>query len=198
MVDKEKDFYEKLDFEKRSNSGMSCFKFALVMFFILLIGEATLFYIGRNISSETISSGTSPAREADISIVEHDQVGEIIVTESVLCSKIKEIRDLETSNISCSIGEDGVVISGKIGSLLPQNGQATIMPEISEGRVTGRLTKLTIGKIPVPLWMAPTIPDALSNAIDTEGADIKRIDLKDGIMVFVIDTSSQDNSTQNE
>lgn len=191
MSSQEKEFYKELDSHRREPSAPKRFtltKLLVVFVIILALCEGTLFYIGYSLKKAPVEDATVVPTidvNTNFSRVElNDSEYQIVVSEGILCGKIFASfkRDL-----SCQISSDGIVIAGKISSILPSNASIVFMPKVNNGNLDFEVARATIGTIKIPDLLTYGIKNVFRAVINnqTKGISIKRVDLEPSIMVII-------------
>lgn len=192
----EKEFYKELDKHKRDQNAPKRFtlsKLIILFVLILALAEGIVFYIGYSLKKSPVVDGmTKPMLEINpnFSRVEiSDSEYQIVVSEGTLCGKIFNNfkRDL-----SCQISPEGIVVAGKISSVLPSNASIVFIPKTTSGILDFEVSRATVGSIKVPGFLTYGIKNVFRAVINeqTRGIKIKRVDLEPSIMVIIADKTS--------
>ena len=194
MSSKMRLFYKEMDRNNRKNKEKTLSFWELILFFVVLIiiCEGVVFGIGRAIRSTpkndlAVQGGLSQGLKL-ISTSESNGEEQTSISQGALCSEIvKKIG----RQVSCAIDTDGIVISGKVSALLPQNASVYIMPSVEGGRLKFDLTKVTIGSIGIAKFIGSPISSAINSVVGASlpsNTLITRIDLEPAVMVIVSKT----------
>jgi len=189
----EKEFYGELDKHKSikdAPKGFTLTKLMVLFVMLLIIIEGAVFYIGSSLKRNPIVDGTAPPSidiNTNFSRVDiNDRQYQIVVSEGILCGKIFASfkRDL-----SCQISEEGIVVAGKISSVLPSNASIIFMPKVNNEALDFDVKKATVGSIKIPDFLTYGIKSAFRAVVaeQTKGIKVISVDLEPSIMVIIAD-----------
>lgn len=193
-MEKGKEFYEDLD-EVRNHreKKSSCSCLSLVVFFIalLLVLELSLYFVSRGLRSKSEDQGfVSPQGQLEMKGSGVDIGADrfaLSVSQGMLCSALSESADIQ--DLSCAISSDGILLTGKLGSFLPSNAKAVIVPEAKSGRVVFKIKKVSVGIVRVPAFLSGRLEDTLNLALyktfpDLEKAEVDKVELQEAVMTI--------------
>lgn len=190
-LDPEKVFYNELDQSKTKGGRCGCVSL-IVLFAILLIGlEAALFLALKAIKAKPIASGnlssSATLREGQDVSKQNLENGrfQVAVSQGVLCARLKVEPGLQ--DVSCSISEQGIEISGKIG-VLPQNTRVVLTPKVEEEKLVIELRSVHIGSFRVPnltKGLSGQVTRVILNgAPDLDKASIDKVEAGEGVLII--------------
>ena len=191
-IDPNSAFYRELDQSKNKGSRCGCVSL-VILFAILLFGIETALFLGaraikaRPSTSENLSSSVSLQEGQDASKFDLEGgVFQVVVSQGVLCARLKEKAGLK--DVSCSISEEGIEISGKIG-VLPQNTRAVLAGKIEKEKLAIELESLYIGKLKIPSLLTKNLSGQVMKVIsnsapDLDKANIQKVETREGVLII--------------
>jgi len=194
MKPKQRSFYEEMDqsHSAQKEKTLSFWKLGLFFLALIVVCEVILFLLGRGIRSKPDTEfAVRGAANLGSNLVSQNEAGgevQTVISQGALCSKLVERSKKE---VSCSIDQDGIMISGKISPLLPQNTTAYVKPKVVAGKVKFDVEKVTVGSFAVARFVAYPLSSALSLSLggNLQGVgEITKIDLEPAVMVIVSKT----------
>lgn len=192
----ETEFYKELDEHKKQPAGkkqpknFTIAKLGIILAIILCLGEIFIFYFAKSIKSgkdDQMTNASTSIMDQSFSKVEiSPSQFEIVISEGVLCSKILMSTN---KSLACSINEEGILIFGKISSLLPQNANILIWPSVKQEKISLEVKSVKIGKINIPKIFGSIVISPLNKIIEEQisGSRIRSIDLSTSIMIILAD-----------
>lgn len=165
MSNRDNDFYKELDRYKKRGGYCTCSSLAIFFVLFIIFLEFFIFSFLKNIRFDPKQADFRAPSGATTQI--HSSVGDsgsgsAYISQGLLCSMIVEQKK---NDIICSITEDGIEISGKIGYLLPSNSSVTMYPVITSGKLDFEVKKMAIGKIGVSPSLSMGLGGLLSKAL---------------------------------
>lgn len=191
MSSKERSFYAEMDRKKRKNKEKTLSFWELILFFIVLIAvcEGVVFGIGRSIRSNPDDSfAVKGMTSQGLNLISTSPSGtgesQTSISQGALCSKI--VENIKRP-VSCAINIDGIVISGKVSELLPQNTSVYVAPKVENDKIKFDLTKVTLGSFNIAKFVGYPISQALSSVVNASlpvSGVVTRIDLEPAVMIL--------------
>jgi hypothetical protein len=173
-------FYDELDQDKRKPGSCGCLALGIIFLIILLIVEFSIFSFGHSLRSSANleqASRINSSVDGDFSVIAGaDDKSEIVIQESILCSKI--VTSIKSKDgVTCLINSDGLTIAGKVNFITPSNASSLLVPRISNGRLVFDSKESKIGKLNVPAFVSGGFGKIVSKVINNSIPDSKNIEL---------------------
>ena len=194
MKSNKRSFYDEMDRHNRTDKEKTLSFWELIAFFIILIVicEGVVFGIGKAIRSNPQNTLAVPGALSQglnlVSTSDSNGESQTSISQGALCSEIvKKIG----RQVTCAIDTDGIVISGKVSALLPQNASVYIMPKVENNKLKFDLTKVTVGSIGVAKFIGSPISSAIDSVVGANlppNTLVNRIDLEPAVMIIVSKT----------
>lgn len=189
----QKDFYKELDLSKQRKGSCNCLSISIIFILIFILVEGMVFYLFEGVRVDPSTSGASVAVSGSSSNISTMDLSDgqirVVVSQGVLCSKLVSQNSNLFKDISCQITPDGIEITGKLGTLIPSNATAIIVPKVEKEKLNFEMTKLLIGNINAPKFLAKSLGDMITKLVydqapELNKASIKTAELQDGVMII--------------
>lgn len=189
MKTKNNDFYRDLDRYKGRAGYCNCTTLAIFFIVLVIILEFFVFSFVRglrfNPKSPDIKIPTGVGTQLQKSPISESR-DSVYISQGQLCLIISKNKK---GDYVCSISEEGIEISGKIGYLLPSNSSILLFPTVSSGNLDFSVKRVAVGKVGVPSSLSLGIGALVEKSIKGElqnQVEFQAVELSEGVMKLVI------------
>jgi len=190
MSSRDSNFYKELDRYKKKGGSCNCASLTIFFVIFIFLLEFFVFSFLKNIRFDPkqvdirMPSGAATQVQPSVGA---DGSGSVYISQGILCSMLVEQKK---NDMICSITEDGIEISGKIGYLLPSNSNVTVYPVVSSGKLDFEVKKMAIGKIGVSpslsMGLGGLLSKILTQKIESgQKVEFEKAEVSEGLLTLI-------------